>query len=343
MPRARSRAVEAHRLGCSRAGRGWERIGLGGVGELGGRRQQIADHLEPAVLVHAPAGDAQRDCAGDPPGRAHRHRDAMQTERRLVDVLGVAAPACGRKGCAASSLSPPRCRPVGVVSSAPPYMAATSASGRSASITRPDAEANAGSRLPTDVTSRTGWVVSCLAMNTLSEPSSIVRHVVSLCRSRSPRATLVEAGGQRRGRSRARQPGHARTELDVAAARVASDPTSLPHRRAHPVERALGHAGLARQLRERHRAAAIERVEDVEDRRDTRRTATGTSRGLLADHGRYCSLLDPPVERCSADGRCEPVIRRRKSQVYVVFSLRGRIGRSLGRFGQYVNRNGLDS
>ena len=56
-------------------------------------------------------------------------------------------------------------------------------------MARPDAAANAGSRLPTAVTRRTACVVSSLAMNTLSRPSRTVRQVVSLWRATSRRAT----------------------------------------------------------------------------------------------------------------------------------------------------------
>ncbi len=65
--------------------------------------------------------------------------------------------------------------------------------GRAARITRPLDEANAGVRLPTWVTSRTGWDVSSIATYTESSPSSAPRQTVSSWRVRSSAAMLRNA------------------------------------------------------------------------------------------------------------------------------------------------------
>jgi len=81
----------------------------------------------------------------------------------------------------------------------------------------------------------------------------------------------------------ARDPG---AELDVAAQRIAGDPAALGHHRAHAVQRALGGAGLAGELRERRRTVPVEHVEHVEHGRDARRSSAQAGRWLMT-HSRF--------------------------------------------------------
>ena len=163
-------------------------VGRNGTISLAARSRSGTISRLRAALIR-PVGTHSVIAATTRPGGPTGNGQAVQAEGGLVDVLGVAA--APRLAQDLEQLFEPVQPPAGGRGRArsPSYRAATSCSERSASSTRPEAAANAGSRLPTAVTRRTGWVVSSLAMNTLSRPSRTVRQVVSLWRATRRRAT----------------------------------------------------------------------------------------------------------------------------------------------------------
>ena len=235
--------------------------------------------------------------------RPLRTGTAMQCrpERGLLDVLGeaVIARPCEQPEQVRAARPDPRLsasRGAGRrTRPRPPRL------GRSASSTRPLAEANAGSLLPTAVTSLTGCVVSAFATNSESSPSSSVRAdrlVVPREQLRGHRAKGHDDRKLGRGGSDAERPDAER----VDTRRVAQQPAPLDERAADAMDRGLRQAQTARQLGERElicsrRATRGRRGRHA--RRASRRRARAQTRPF---HGRYAL---PSVRRAVIAGsRC---------------------------------------